>query len=558
MRVSLLLLVATCAVACTPAAPAPPAPPTITVPAAATASASTPAPPTAETPPPAILAAFAEHGALHGPAVHIPAFPGIAEPAHWVAFVGSPGVARAAWAIDGTGAPYPIAGWPVGVRVLASAVRELSAHVLVESVGVLDQPRGMRGVVRIASTGMAHSGQGSRPLAVSAYAVDSLGVSDAATLRATEERGRHASTGAELAQVQRAGASAGALAGALAPGGAEVFEIWQGSLLRPLGRVDAASIATSPERDAVLAALRSIPGPTGACFDGACSGPTAAVTFEAGALRAVACESPSQPAPATPGTPRVRGVIAGAKPSSATAARVRELASGVQLLTETRMGPTGTAAIGRSAEGLVAVLLDGDFGALVPVYADGPEVTLLDVGGNGELAVLAGEARRWRVSPIRALGVRTYPTNSTDLGNDESTLVYELAAMRATTPAEALAAVLAAPDEPVSRDEACALLQKAHTPAGFRAAAAPGAFLFRFAEPHAVAYHAEVVPAGQLHAGDLDRIDEGCHEAPEADQALVCRGSVCGVFNYALGNFHWFTRVNGKLRLRAAGIYVGS
>jgi len=546
VRASLLLLLA---VASCRGAPAPRA--VAAIPASAAV-----AEPAEDLLPPAIRAAFTAHGALHGPVLRVPALPRSSEPERWIAFLGSPGVARAAWGVDGRGAPYPITGWPVGVRVIASVVDGSGAKVLVESVGVLDQPRGMRGVVKIGVTSLTGP-RGEHPLEARSNVSDSVGVTDAETQRAAQERASRPFSGAldaAAALAARAGTSPAALAAALPPGGAERFEVWQTSLLRPLGRIEPGAVATSPDREAVPEALRTLGRSRSACGPDACSDGGVTATFERGALRALARAVPAPPVTAS----RPRGVIAGAPPSQATAARLGELVSGATLLTETKLGSTGTAAVATLGEdGFVAVLLDGDFGAVFPLHVTGPEVAWLDAGG-GNLAVLAGRARGYRVRPLPPLSVLYYPTNGGDLGDDESALVYEIAAMRATTPTEAVAAVLETPDETVSLADACTLLKRARTAAGFRAVAAPGAYLFRFAQPHAVSYEAEVVPAAKVTTADLERIDEGCLREPESDQAIVCRGAVCGVFNYALGNFYWFTRVRGKLKLRAAGIYVGS
>ena len=137
LRLLPLLLLAACkAPSSTPERPADhsPAAPRESAPAAIAASANP-------------LADVRAHGELHTPVIRIPALGPV--PERYVALLGSPDVARAAWVVTpgASGDSLRVVDeWPAGVRVVGSVVHASVVYLLLESVAVLDQPAGMRAV----------------------------------------------------------------------------------------------------------------------------------------------------------------------------------------------------------------------------------------------------------------------------------------------------------------------------------------------------------------------------------------------------------------------------
>ena len=520
--------------------------------------------PAAEPLPPSIRAAIERHGGVQGDAIHILANASVKEPERWIAFVGTSATTHAAWAVDAHGEPYPVTGWPVGVRVLAFEVDVLQAFVLVESVGVLDQPRGMQGVFRL-------SGFFSTPKRVRADGTptDSVGVTNQATLHQAVVRATTRPSAPEplVHALVDASASVTALASALSPAGADLFEVWQDALLRPMGHVERGSLATFPGRDTLLSGIHAVAA-NAWCVATVCALSNmgipglSGVLFVPGTTAIAGYFSEASPGPTNPhvGTP---SAIAHRAPSPESIAAFRELQEGA-LRIETNLGAKGTLAVADSTspdEGLLALLREGDFATIVPIHAErGAEVAFLDADGDGVLDVLSGTgASGWSVDAIPPLSVFTYPTTWTALPVDDKAMEYVFVTMRAKTLADAEKAILENPRESVTKAEACALLKKARTVAGFRSVAAEDAVVLRFTQPHAFLGEPRTVTTGaHVKAADLAGIDDDCDSPDESDHAILCRGAVCGVFNYALGNFHWFGHVGGKLRLRATAIYVGS
>jgi len=235
-----------------PASPAPPRQAMTTAPAAdPSVQAEVPAPAWPEL----FAGAMQVHGEPHAQPIPLPRDAQGRD--RWLVFVGSSDVAIGAWRVtrDASGAMQAeaVERWPVGVRVAGGIVEGGAAFVLLESVAVLDQPPGLRGVWIDA---------GSRTTPFDSAPMALADVHDVAELAARAAHpppvGSSERTAvALLASLRAASGSTALLARTLATEGADVGIAWQGTFVQHVGRLDGEGAAPNPLADRVLSIVRA-------------------------------------------------------------------------------------------------------------------------------------------------------------------------------------------------------------------------------------------------------------------------------------------------------------
>src|SRR5580658_8268972 len=185
----------------------------------------------------------------------------------WLAFVGTPDVALGAWHVvradDGTVEATPVARWPAGVRVLGGFVDHANAYVLLESLGVLDQPAGLR-------AGWIDGGRSSP------FEASPLALSDVVDIADLGMRVQHppqvvlpeGGTSALLATLRAASGSSEALVRSLSAEGADIEVAWQALFLENAGHIDPGA-PQGPLTERALAIVRDALG-TQACGPDTC------------------------------------------------------------------------------------------------------------------------------------------------------------------------------------------------------------------------------------------------------------------------------------------------
>lgn len=199
-----------------------------------------------------LATALAGRGEPHAQPIVLPLDPHGRE--RWLAFVGTHDVAWGAWRVTGGGKGEPeiepTEHWPVGVRVLGAVVNDGIAYVLLESIGVLNQPAGLR-AIWIDGTGRPSPFEAS-PMALA----DVHDLEQLASHRKTAAVAMPDRTATLVATLQAASASTTALARAFAAEGVDVHDVWQSLFSRRVGHLDAEGAASSPLGARVLAIVR--------------------------------------------------------------------------------------------------------------------------------------------------------------------------------------------------------------------------------------------------------------------------------------------------------------
>jgi hypothetical protein len=398
----------------------------------------------------------------------------------WLAFSGTREVALGAWRVtrttDGEMRVVAVAHWPAGVRVVGGVVQAGVAYVLLESLGVLDQPAGLRGVWIDAA---AHpSPFDASPLALAdVHEVADLTAS-VAHPPATGSSERNAVS--LLATLRAASASTSALARALASQGADVGVAWQSIFVQPAAHLDASAGAPSPASERALAVVRAALT-TQACGAESCEAWTdtghAVVRFVVQGGRWVV-KAIVEDAPIARGAPS--GDPREVEPSATTTATeglLRARAGQVgRVLGEaplTRDGGTigiGWTDLSRDApvvavrEGAAARIFHVDAG---PARAEVADLTwdaaFADVDGDGRTDVIVRmSGKRPDGAPLAWTQAFLAPAASVQVTSLEADLATSLVTMDASDVRAAAHAAASLPRGPVAHDDACRVLSAAN------------------------------------------------------------------------------------------------
>jgi len=565
---TLAILAIAPSLACARAAPAAPTVQALPAPppaASSVASASEPAPPSWPEP---LASALAGRGQPHAQPIALPRDTRGRD--RWLAFVGTGDAALGAWRVarapDGTIEADPVARWPAGVRVLGGVVDQGTAYVLLESLGVLDQPGGLRAAW---VDGAADSPRfEASPLALS-------GVSDMADLGARLQRAPapaavDGGSGGLLATLHAASVSSEALMRALSADGADVEVAWQSLFLQRAGHIDRAS-APGPLSERALAIVRDALG-THACGPDACESWSdrgrAVVRFavEDGrqVIRALIEDAPvSRPAAVAGGAREVEPSAVARATEEVLRARVREVkellgeapltaASGTIGVALTDAAPDAPSVVVR--EGVSARLFPLDVGA---VRATANDVTwsigFADVDGDGRTDVaIRMSAARADGTPLAWTQVFLAPPPSMQATSVAADLASALVTMNAPDARAAARAAAGLPPRGVSHDEACRLLAAASTPAGFRRVASADARLLFFQEPGMPTWRPKVVMRDKVALDEVRGLSAHCAELACSPTRPYCAWTSATDSEHA-----WFGWSDGKLEIVGAADYDG-
>jgi hypothetical protein len=488
--------------------------------------------------------------------------------ARWLAFAGTRDVAVGAWRValadDGTSELQPVEHWPTGVRVVGGLVEAGVAYVLLESVGVLDQPSGLRGTW--IDTGGPASPFDASPMALS-------DVRDMAELSARVKRPPSAErdSSALLATLRAASSSTATLAAALPREGADLHIAWQSLFTQRVGHLDVDGAASSPLASALLAVLREALA-TQACGADACEawteGGRAVVRFSRQdgrwVVRGVIEDAPVTRASAS-GTPP--HVVASTAEMTDTQSLLRARTRDVkQLLGQAPLGPSGgTIGVGLtdlSPYTPVVVVREGNAARMFAIDAGGVraetgeahwDIAFADLDGDGRTDVIM------RMSGAGAGGLPmawteafVAPPPSVQASGLDADLASALSLFDSTDVTSAARAAASIPLRGVSREDACRLLAAASTPAGFRRQAAPDARLMHFDEPGMPTWRPKVVPLSKLAADDVRGIGAHCME-------LTCSPTrpYCAWRGGSQSEHFWFGWRDGRLEILGAADYDG-
>ncbi|MDP9001789.1 MAG: hypothetical protein M3O46_16950 [Myxococcota bacterium] len=486
----------------------------------------------------------------------------------WLVFAGTREVAWGAWRVwraqDGTTEIQPVERWPAGVRVLGGIVESGVAYILLQSVGVLDQPSGLRGTW--IDTGGPLSAFDASPMALS-------GVRDTADLASRLKRAPpvERDAGALVAALRAASASTSTLASSLATDGADVQLAWQSLFTQRVGHLDADATAASPLAGAVLAILRDALA-TQACGVDTCEawtdGGRAIVRFARQdgrwLIRAIIADAPVARSTTTASPPRVVAADLEATETElvlrARAREVRQVLGQAQLASSG--GTIGVGVTDLAPDTPVVVVREGDTARVFAIDAGAAcaesgsarwEAAFADVDGDGRTDVIV------RMSGTGAGGLPLAwtqafiaPLPSVQPSSLEADLASALALMDTPDVASAARAAASIPLRGIAHDDACRLLTAASTPAGFRRQAAPDARLLHFDEPGMPTWRPKVVRLGKLVADDLRGIGAHCAE-------LACSATrpYCAWRGGTDSEHFWFDWRDGRLEIIGAADYAG-
>jgi hypothetical protein len=520
---------------------------------------------------PDLLDVVLGRGQVHGPLIALPwvtqhsGLTGRRKVPAWLAFVGTPVVARAAWLVveEGDDVATPVhlraelvADWPQGCRVLAAETQGDETYVWVESVGVLDQPAGLRGVVRLAASQVmggplieANTDFRNVPLFFETGTVE--------VFRARARESRASRGNDELDRFAHELARAMTVEPFVAEGGADLFEVWQGVFARSIdGRVFPNTVRASPYRARIDNVARSL---SGFCFDTSCdtgagAPPGSGLLFEkAGGrwtIRSIALGA--EPAPPL--------LTTEARPlDSVLSSRFQELAGQPARVLEVAPWQTGWVALVEADGARFVLLVAGDFGTLraLPEHA---EHRLVDLNGDGVTDIVMARGDAFDVQLLPAPSVQRFGSLAVWPSDDDlasSRVLATLAMLRAKTTDEAVALAREASSHltVVHEKEACALLRRARRVSRFRQLTTPTVRMIQFSDPHDIGGRRHFIDLRGLRDEDLESLGQDCGADPS--ERFECEGSVCGSFMNALGHFYWFEREGSTLKLAAAAVYVG-
>jgi hypothetical protein len=200
-------------------------------------------------------------------------------------------------------------------------------------------------------------------------------------------------------------------------------------------------------------------------------------------------------------------------------------------------------------------------------WCDDAQARFVDLDGDGLLDVVfqtpwqsTGDPSIEQPGPSAELShfsIAVRRTGSVDAPPSRDRLGAELDMLGARDIDEAvgLARRPRSPVAPIDPHEACAVLRRASTVSGFRAAATETARLVDFADPESPAAATRIVRAPQLRDEDVRALRDECKPS---QFPFRCEGAVCSRFDTPLANLFRFVRVGGVLELDLALIYVGT
>jgi hypothetical protein len=479
-------------------------------------------------------------------------------------------VALGAWhvtrAADGTAEATPVVRWPAGVRVLGGFVDHTAAYVLLESLGVLDQPAGLRAA-------WIDGGGRSSP-----FEASPLALSDVADIADLDARVQHppqiiapeGGTGALIATLRAASGSSDALVHSLSTAGADIEVAWQSLFLERVGHIDSGA-PPGPLTERALAIVRDALG-TQACGPDTCEAWSergrAVVRFAMQEGRWVVRAFIEDAPVARPSTPlasphEVEGSATADATSELLRARVRETK---QLLGEAPLtaagGTIGVALTDAAPDAPCVVVREGTSARLFPldvgaVRAGASEVTwsagFADVDGDGRTDIaLRMSTTRADGAPLAWTQVFLAPPPSMQATSVDADLASALATMGAVDVRAAARAAASLPPHGVSHDDACRLLSVASTPAGFRRVASADARLLLFQEPGRPTWRPKIVTRDKIAADDVRGLNAHCAELSCSLTRPYCAWASATDSEHA-----WFGWSDGKLEIVGAADYDG-
>jgi hypothetical protein len=474
------------------------------------------------------------------------------------------GAWRVALAPDGTTEIEPVERWPTGVKVVGGLVDSGVTYVLLESLGVLDQPSGLRGAWIDA--------RGARsPFEASPMALSEIREVDELASRVKRPAPVEGDTATFMGLLRSASASTATLASALAKEGADVRIAWQSLFTQRVGHLDPDGGASSPLAGAVLAILREALA-TQACGADSCEawtdGGRAVVRFarqdERWVLREIVEDAPVARSAAIVSPPHAVVATADAtETESLLRARARDVrrvlgqaplasSGGTIGVALTDLAPDLPVVVVR--EGSAARLFVVDAGAVRTETGDARwDASFADVDGDGRTDVIVrmtGEGAGGL--PVAWTQAFLAPPPSVQASSLEADLASALALMSSSDASAAARAAAALPLRGVAHDDACRLLTTANTPAGFRRQAAPEGRLLHFDEPGMPTWRPKVVPLNKLAVDDVRGIGAHCAE-------LTCSATrpYCAWIGGADSEHFWFDWRDGRLEITGAADYDG-
>jgi hypothetical protein len=511
--------------------------------------------------------AFAGRGDPHAQPIAIPR--DARGRARWLAFAGTRDVAWGAWRVaraeDGTTEIEPVEHWPSGVRVVGGVVEGGVAYVLVESLGALDQPAGLR------SAWIDTGGGPPSPFEASPMALADVRDAEELASRVKHPPSVERDPAALLSTLRTAGVSAAALANSLAKEGADVRIAWQALFTQRVGHVDADSAATSPLAGAVLAVIHDALV-TQACGADACEawteGGRAIVRFvkQEGrwGIRSVIEDAPVTRSPDTVQPRTVPSEADTTETRSLLLARAREVRQviGQAQLDSSNGGMIGIGLTDWAPDSPVVVMREGAALRAFVVEAGAVRAEMADARWDAAFADADGDGRTDVVVRLSGTGAGGLPVAWTEaflspppsmqVSSLEADLPSALAVMDTPDANAAARAAASIPPHGVSHDEACRLLAGATTPSGFRRLASPDARLMHFDEPRKPTWRPKVIPIGKLAVDDLRAISAHCAE-------MTCSPSrpYCAWVGGSDSEHFWFGWRDGRLELLGAADYNG-
>jgi hypothetical protein len=488
----------------------------------------------------------------------------------WLVLLGPPEAAQLALLVsDEDGKVATVQGFPTAARVLGHVTRDDGVHLLLESAAALDQPAGLRAVVRVTSFSSYWT-------PADALEPELADVKDEAELaRRLPKAGRASTPGKSFAaRIPRdADALYPVLAATsvpplLAAGGAKVSRIWQRTFSQSLGaRVDAASFASSPYASPIVDLVRSeamlaSQGDGRVCAPaGAMGSPSlGAIEVDAAGL-ATAFHLSVFPGPVA--KPVTSKSVASAPLGETTRARLDALTGAktpAKLSAEAAVGGSGgggsgdTIAFASDDEGTVVLFVEGAFARVEALPTQGVrEFRFADVDGDGRTdLILKSKAIGGDASTPTAYRLFLAPRSVGDRSNDRA---RELAMVGAPSLDAAVDAASAVPNRGIEREAACKLLRSVKSVASFKAALAPGGALITFANSPGDPLDAPTLVApSKLKNGDFDGFAARC-------ESLYCdtASPFCESTHNGPGSEHYvFTWVGTTLKLQFASDYRGS
>ena len=516
--------------------------------------------------PTALSTVLASRGDPHAQPIALP--PDARGRSRWLVFSGPVDVAWGAWrvarAADGTTDVEPVDRWPVGVRVLGAVVEGGVAYVLLESVGVLDQPAGLR-AAWIDTSG------GPSPFESSPMALADVRDTTELASRVKHPPSREHDAAGLLATLRTASASTGSLSSVLAAEGADVRIAWQSLFTQRVGHFDGPAAASSPLASAMLAVVREALA-TQACGTDACEAWTetgrAVVRFgrqdSHWVIREVIEDAPVARAPPV-GLP-LHAVPAAADASETEAilrARAREVRQVLgQAPLATSGGTIGVGLTDLDPDAPVVALREGAAVRVFAIDADAVrgesgdarwDAAFADVNGDGRTDVVM----KWSGTGVGGLPLSwsqafIAPAPSVQASTLEADLASALVLIEAPDAGAAARAATSLPLRTVSHDDACRLLGAAATPAGFRRHASGDARVFHFDEPGMPTWRPKVVPLAKLANDDVRDVAMHC-----ADLQCSATRPYCAWTGGADSAHFWFDWRDGQLEIVGAADYDG-